>query len=105
MRPNHLKVMCQRQEAVVNGWLGIPSSYAAEVMGHQGFDVFRTTTVTNQRSVRGLNHNQIVNPQRCQQAVGIPQQAVLRIQGNHFALRHIILGIFFMLLVDGIPAA
>jgi len=30
--------MCQRQEAAVNAWLSIPSSYCAEVMGHQGFD-------------------------------------------------------------------
>jgi 4-hydroxy-2-oxoheptanedioate aldolase len=52
MRPNHLKNMCQRQEAAVNGWLGIPSSYAAEVMGHQGFDA---VTVDMQHGMIGFD--------------------------------------------------
>jgi len=30
--------MWTRGEAVVNGWLSIPSSFASEVMAHQGFD-------------------------------------------------------------------
>ena len=38
MRSNQLKEMCQRQQAAINAWLSIPSSFAAEVMGHQGFD-------------------------------------------------------------------
>ena len=52
MRPNHLKDMCQKQQAVVNGWLGIPSSYAAEVMGHQGFDA---VTVDLQHGMIGFD--------------------------------------------------
>ena len=38
MRENTVKKIWARGEAVVNGWLPIPSSFAAEVMAHQGFD-------------------------------------------------------------------
>ena len=38
MRDNRLKTIWQRGEAVVNGWLAIPSAFSAEVMAHQGFD-------------------------------------------------------------------
>ncbi len=38
MRENTLKKIWARGEAVVNGWLSIPSSFSAEVMAHQGFD-------------------------------------------------------------------
>ena len=38
MRENKLKSIWARGEAVVNGWLSIPSSFSAEVMAHQGFD-------------------------------------------------------------------
>ena len=38
MRENSLKAIWARGEAVVNGWLSIPSSFSAEVMAHQGFD-------------------------------------------------------------------
>ena len=38
MRENTLKTIWGRGEAVVNGWLSIPSSFSAEVMAHQGFD-------------------------------------------------------------------
>ncbi len=38
MRPNTLRRIWQRGEAVVNGWLSIPSAFSAEVMAHQGFD-------------------------------------------------------------------
>ena len=38
MRENRLKTIWQRGEAVVNGWLAIPSAFSAEVMAHQGFD-------------------------------------------------------------------
>jgi 4-hydroxy-2-oxoheptanedioate aldolase len=38
MRDNTLKTIWARGEAVVNGWLSIPSSFSAEVMAHQGFD-------------------------------------------------------------------
>ncbi|MGH7268270.1 MAG: HpcH/HpaI aldolase family protein [Candidatus Rokuibacteriota bacterium] len=38
MRENTMKAIWARGEAVVNGWLAIPSSFSAEVMAHQGFD-------------------------------------------------------------------
>lgn len=38
MRENTVRSIWARGEAVVNGWLGIPSSFSAEVMAHQGFD-------------------------------------------------------------------
>ncbi|HEU5321082.1 MAG TPA: aldolase/citrate lyase family protein [Methylomirabilota bacterium] len=38
MRANTLRAIWARGEAVVNGWLAIPSAFSAEVMAHQGFD-------------------------------------------------------------------
>ena len=38
MRENTLKSIWARSEAVINGWLAIPSAFSAEVMAHQGFD-------------------------------------------------------------------
>jgi len=38
VRENTLKTIWARGDAVVNGWLSIPSSFSAEVMAHQGFD-------------------------------------------------------------------
>ena len=38
MRANKLKEIWARGDAVVNGWLSIPSAFSAEVMAHQGFD-------------------------------------------------------------------
>jgi 4-hydroxy-2-oxoheptanedioate aldolase len=38
VRENTLKTIWSRGEAVVNGWLSIPSTFSAELMAHQGFD-------------------------------------------------------------------
>jgi len=38
VRANKLKEIWAKGEAVVNGWLSIPSAFSAEVMSHQGFD-------------------------------------------------------------------
>jgi 4-hydroxy-2-oxoheptanedioate aldolase len=38
VRENTLRSIWARGEAVVNGWLSIPSAFSAEVMAHQGFD-------------------------------------------------------------------
>lgn len=38
MLENTLKAIWARGEAVINGWLAIPSAFSAEVMAHQGFD-------------------------------------------------------------------
>src|SRR5438309_11616843 len=38
MRTNTLREIWRRGDAAINGWLSIPSSFASEVMSHQGFD-------------------------------------------------------------------
>jgi 4-hydroxy-2-oxoheptanedioate aldolase len=38
VRENTLRSIWSRGDAVVNGWLSIPSAFSAEVMAHQGFD-------------------------------------------------------------------
>jgi 4-hydroxy-2-oxoheptanedioate aldolase len=38
VRENTVRSIWARGEAVVNGWLAIPSAFSAEVMAHQGFD-------------------------------------------------------------------
>jgi len=38
MRENRIRKMWAAGQAVVNGWLSIPSSFAAETMAHQGWD-------------------------------------------------------------------
>ncbi len=38
MRPNKLRETWAAGQAVVNGWLAIPSSFSAETMAHQGWD-------------------------------------------------------------------
>src|SRR4026209_3034650 len=38
VRENALKKIWAKGEAVVNGWLSIPSGFSAEGMAHQGFD-------------------------------------------------------------------
>ena len=48
MRPNTLKAIWAKGEAAVNGWLGIPSAFSAEVMAHQGFD---SLTIDTQHGV------------------------------------------------------
>jgi 4-hydroxy-2-oxoheptanedioate aldolase len=38
MRPNRIKAFWQQDQAVLNGWLAIPSVFSAEVMAHAGWD-------------------------------------------------------------------
>lgn len=38
MRDNRLRTLWAADRPVLNGWLGLPSSFAAEVMAQQGFD-------------------------------------------------------------------
>ena len=38
MRPNLLRQLWDKDQAVLNGWLAIPNSFAAETMAHQGWD-------------------------------------------------------------------
>jgi 4-hydroxy-2-oxoheptanedioate aldolase len=48
MRENRLRTLWHNDRAAVNGWLAIPSAFAAEVMAHQGWD---TLTVDMQHGV------------------------------------------------------
>ncbi len=52
MRRNILRQRSKDGQASINGWLSIPSSYAAEVMGHQGFD---SVTVDLQHGMIGFD--------------------------------------------------
>lgn len=52
MRLNKLKQMVANGQPIANGWLAIPSSYSAEVMGHQGFD---SVTVDLQHGMIGFD--------------------------------------------------
>jgi 4-hydroxy-2-oxoheptanedioate aldolase len=38
MRSNALRALWSQGRAAVNGWLAVPNSFSAEVMGHQGWD-------------------------------------------------------------------
>lgn len=38
MRPNPVREIWARGEAVINGWVSIPHTFAAETMAHQGWD-------------------------------------------------------------------
>ena len=48
MRENRLRTLWAADQAALNGWLAIPSSFAAEVMAHQGWD---TVTIDLQHGV------------------------------------------------------
>jgi len=48
MRDNRLRQLWRDDRAAVNGWLAIPSSFAAEIMAHQGWD---TLTIDLQHGV------------------------------------------------------
>lgn len=52
MRPNRLKELAREGKPILNAWLAIPSSYSAEVMGHQGFD---SVTVDLQHGMIGFD--------------------------------------------------
>jgi len=52
MRRNLLRQRFAERAPIVNGWLAIPSSYSAEVMGHQGFD---SVTVDLQHGMIGFD--------------------------------------------------
>ena len=52
MRENQLRKKLAAGQPIINGWLAIPSSYSAEVMGHQGFD---SITVDLQHGMIGMD--------------------------------------------------
>lgn len=51
MRPNRLRELAKAGTPILNAWLAIPSTYSAEVMGHQGFD---SVTVDLQHGMVGF---------------------------------------------------
>ncbi len=48
MRENRLRTLWKNDQAAINGWLAVPSSFSAEVMAHQGWD---TLTIDLQHGV------------------------------------------------------
>lgn len=50
MRENGLKTLWQDGKSAVNGWLGIPNSFSAEVMAHAGWD---SLTIDMQHGIVG----------------------------------------------------
>ena len=52
MRRNEIKAAWAEGRGVVNGWLGMPCAYAAEVVGHAGFDA---VTVDLQHGMIGFD--------------------------------------------------
>jgi 4-hydroxy-2-oxoheptanedioate aldolase len=48
MRENRLRTLWRNDQAAINGWLAVPSSFSAEVMAHQGWD---TLTIDLQHGV------------------------------------------------------
>lgn len=52
MRPNRLRDLAREGRPILNAWLAIPSTYSAEVMGHQGFD---SVTVDLQHGMIGFD--------------------------------------------------
>lgn len=52
MRSNSIRQKIASGLPVINGWLAIPSSYSAELIGHQGFD---SVTVDLQHGMIGID--------------------------------------------------
>jgi 4-hydroxy-2-oxoheptanedioate aldolase len=52
MRPNKVKQIWNSGGVAVSGWAAIPSSYAAEILGHQGLDA---VTVDLQHGMMGMD--------------------------------------------------
>ena len=52
MRENSIRKKIAAGQPVINGWLAIPSSYSAEVIGHAGFD---SVTVDLQHGMIGID--------------------------------------------------
>ena len=79
MRPNPLKALAAQGKPIVNGWLSIPSSYSAEVMGHQGFD---SVTVDLQHGMIGFDAAMPM----LQALSSTPAVPLVRVSKNDYAL-------------------
>lgn len=79
MRRNDVKQKVADGQAIANGWLSIPSSYSAEVMGHQGFD---SVTVDLQHGMIGFDAAVAM----LQALSSTPAVPLVRVSKNDYAL-------------------
>ena len=79
MRANRLKALAAAGTPIVNGWLSIPSSYAAEVMGHQGYD---SVTIDLQHGMIGFD----AALPMLQALSSTPAVPLVRVSKNDYAL-------------------
>lgn len=76
MRPNTVKERLQKGEAVVNGWLGIASTFSAEIIGYAGFD---SVTVDLQHGMIGFDAALPI----LQTLSGTPAVPIVRVPANN----------------------
>ncbi len=79
MRPNKLKELFRSGKPILNAWLSIPSSYSAEVIGHQGFDA---VTVDLQHGMIGFD----AAVPMLQALSATPAVPLVRVSKNDYAL-------------------
>jgi 4-hydroxy-2-oxoheptanedioate aldolase len=79
MRPNKLKELVRSGQPAFNAWLSIPSSYSAEVLGHQGFD---SVTVDLQHGMIGFD----AAVPMLQAISSTPAVPMVRVSKNDYAL-------------------
>lgn len=79
MRRNRLHELAKAGTPIVNAWLAIPSAYAAEVMGHQGYD---SVTVDLQHGMIGFD----AAVPMLQALSSTPAVALVRVSKNDYAL-------------------
>ena len=79
MRANRLHELARAGTPIINAWLAIPSTYSAEVMGHQGFD---SVTVDLQHGMIGFD----AALPMLQALSATPAVPLVRVSKNDYAL-------------------
>ncbi len=79
IRPNRLRELLRAGQPIVNAWLAIPSTYSAEVIGHQGFD---SVTVDLQHGMIGFDAAMPM----LQALSATPAVPLVRVSKNDYAL-------------------
>ena len=79
MRPNPLKASIAAGRPILNGWISNPSSYSAEILGHQGFD---SVTVDLQHGMIGFD----AAVPMLQAISATPAVPLVRVSKNDYAL-------------------
>jgi len=79
MRINPLRQLIADGKSILNAWLSIPSSYSAEVVGHQGFD---SVTVDLQHGMIGFD----AAVPMLQAISATPAVPLVRVSKNDYAL-------------------